>query len=156
MSKRRFPNNPAEHRMVRSLDKLAAYERFQELIMPEVIKDLEAGLTAEEIMKKYAHLAAAKLITTAVTGSEHKSTAAAKEILDRVQGKATERKEVTHKLDKLPDDQLDALLLTELEDMDSAPPKESAPKKKRGRPTKSASIAKKLRDNGSEKDSKTE
>lgn len=153
MSKRRFPNNPAEHRMVRSLDKLAAYERFQELIMPEVIKDLEAGLTSEEILKKYSHLAAARLVTTSITGSEHKATVAAKEILDRVSGKATEKREITHKLDKLPDDQLDALLLTELEDMDSAPPKaDSAPKKKRGRPTKAATIAKQMRDNGSSQD----
>jgi len=139
--------------MIRSLDKLAAYERFQELIMPEVIRDLEAGLTADEIMKKYAHLAAAKLITTAVTGSEQRSTAAAREILDRAHGKPTEKKEVTHKLDKLPDEQLDALLLTELEDMDSAPPKDTSAPKKRGRPSKAETLAKKMRENGSEENS---
>lgn len=142
--------NGSEHRMISALDKLKAYERFQELLLPTVIKDLEAGLTVDEILKKNAHLAAARLVSTAIAGEDAgKATAAAKEVLDRVQGKATERKEVTHKLDKLPDDQLDALLLTELEDMDSPPPKATgAPKKKRGRPTKGRAIQKSLQGPG--------
>lgn len=42
--------------------------------------------------------------------------AAVKELLDRLEGKVTEKKEVTHAMAKLKDEELDALVLTALDE----------------------------------------
>lgn len=72
-------------------------------------------MTAEEIFKKYeAHAAAAVVSALASPDSQ---LAASDKILNRTMGKPTEKKEVTHKLDQLSDEQLDALVQSELADV---------------------------------------
>lgn len=140
--------------MVNALDKMKAFEAFEALILPQLQADMAAGLTADQIYKKYEHLAAARAVSIVMTEKDNsKALNAAKDILDRAQGKAVEKKEVKHTLDKLPDEQLDALLLTELEDMGPGLPPAGrettpAPKKKRGRPTKSQRILDQMKKEG--------
>lgn len=143
MAKKPYHFNGSESRMVNALDKLKAFDEFESLILPQLRKDLKAGLTSEEIYKKYKHLAAARAVSITL-GEKDSSKAlnAVKEIFDRSEGKSTEKKEVTHRLDKLPDEQLDALLLTEMTEL---PPIEGKVKAKRGRPSKTDKIAKKAR-----------
>lgn len=113
--------NKTMDRMVRSLDKLALYEEFQEKILPALREDLRNGTGAEEILKKYQAFIAARGVTIALTELDSsKALSAIRDVLDRAGGKATEKKEVTHKLEKLPEEELDALLLTRMKEMDES------------------------------------
>lgn len=106
-----------EDATIRGIDELARYEAFKAEIAPQLQKDLENGLTAQEIFAKYKPYAAARTVTIALTEPDSgKAKAAAADILDRTDGKAKESKEVIHKLQNLPEDQLDALLLSKLGD----------------------------------------
>jgi gamma-glutamyl:cysteine ligase YbdK (ATP-grasp superfamily) len=94
---------------------------IREALLPELRADLASGLTAEQIYQKYQTLAAARsvqIVATEVDSS--KALAAVKDILDRSQGKAKERQEIEHRLGKLPETELDALLLTKLKRIEDA------------------------------------
>lgn len=100
---------------VRNLDELAMQEELFSGVLLGIRKDIKEGLSAEDILQKYAHIAAARVVTVALTDADSgKALAASKDILDRHLGKAREKKEITHKLDKVDEKQLDAILLTEL------------------------------------------
>ena len=100
----------------RSIDELAIYDEMMTGVLEGVRNDLRKGLSAEDILTKYSAVAAARIVTIASTDADSgKALAAGKDILDRVQGKAKERKEVSHKLEKIDAKQLDAILLSELD-----------------------------------------
>lgn len=100
----------------RNLDDLAIHDDLMGGLLGVIRDDLRAGLPAEDILEKYSSLAAARIATIAATDADSgKALAAAKDILDRSRGKAVERKQIHHKLDKVDSDQLDAILLTEIE-----------------------------------------
>jgi hypothetical protein len=62
-----------------------------------------------------AHVTA-RLVTEALTNADAtKAIAAIKELSDREWGKATEHKEIAHKLGRLEEKELDAILLSEIE-----------------------------------------
>lgn len=107
-----------ENRMARSLDRLADLESFAEMFLPAIRGDLKSGMSADEIYDKYKSIAAARVATIVVSEIDSsKALTAAKELLDRSGGKAAEKKEVTHKYERLKDEELDSLLLTEASDM---------------------------------------
>lgn len=112
---RKFENGLEANKMARNLDALAEFEQFQADVLPALRKDLAAGMSAEALYKKYQSMAAARNITIAATSqNEGTALAAIKDILDRAGGKAKERSEVTHKMQNVPDDQLDALIMSKL------------------------------------------
>jgi hypothetical protein len=79
-------------------------------------------MTAEELRNKYAALVQARVITEAVSDESARALTAAKDVLDRAHGKATEKKEITHRLQDLSDTELDALIMSEeaeLKDMET-------------------------------------
>lgn len=120
VKKQRRSYNGQERRTVAALDRLAAFEQFQEEILPALRQDLAAGKTAEELYKKYSALAAARSISVALGEADSaKAIAAVKDILDRDQGRAMERKQAEHKFAKVPDKELDAYLLTQLDELDT-------------------------------------
>lgn len=97
------------------LDRLALFEEFEKDILPQLKADLRRGLSASEIYAKYASMAAARQVSIALTDPQSSvAQAAAKDILDRDQGKAKEKVEITGKLQKMSDDDLDALLMSKL------------------------------------------
>lgn len=102
--------------MARKLDEREAYERFKEEVLPAIQKDLQKGFTAEELVQKYHALAMARNITIAINPKSQDSVAlaASKDILDRALGKAKERSEVTHRMQDVPEEQLNAALLTKM------------------------------------------
>ena len=107
-----------ENRMASNLDKLAEFEEFEAHILPALRKDLQSGMTAEEIMKKYQAVAAARLVSTAMGDADSsKGVSASKDILDRTLGKAKESKEIKHKFEDLPEDEIDSLLKSKLADL---------------------------------------
>ena len=104
-----------EDKMVKVLDQLDLFERLKKEIMPCIIKDLAKGFTAEELRNKYLAKIQAAQLTQALT--DPKAAAERKDVLDRSEGKATEKREITHRLKDLPEEELDALLLSEVGDM---------------------------------------
>lgn len=106
--------------MVRNLDQLAAFEEYQDEVLPKLREALKNGAKAEDIYQMAMGVAAARAVSIAVKEKDSsKALAAIKEIMDRTAGKATERKEVSHRLEKLPDEQLDSLLASKLDELES-------------------------------------
>lgn len=103
----------------RSLDELAIQDELWTGVLQSVRDDVRKGASAEELLSKYAQLAAARVVTIAATDADSgRALSAAKDILDRSQGKAVERKQIHHKLDKVDEQQLDAILLTEIDSLE--------------------------------------
>ena len=96
---------------------LIDFEDFRDTVLPAIRRDISAGLTAKQLREKYASLVQARLLTEALSGDSKTAITAAKDITDRQEGKATEKKEVMHKFDKMTDEELDAVLKSEQEDM---------------------------------------
>lgn len=96
------------------MDLLADFEG----LLPGLKAALRMGLSAEQIYAEFTSMAAARGVNIALTETDSaKALAAIKDVLDRTQGKATERQEHTHRLEQLPDEQLDALLKTKIQDV---------------------------------------
>jgi hypothetical protein len=103
----------------RSIDELAIYDEMLSGVLVGVREDIKSGLAADQIMAKYANIAAARTVTIALTDLESgKALAASKDILDRSLGKAVERKQIQHKLEKVDEKQLDAILITEISSLE--------------------------------------
>lgn len=104
-----------EHKMEKLIGELRAFEQFKEEVLPMLREDLAAGLDPEELRKKYAALAEARVITIALSDPDSgKALAAAKDLRDRAEGRAVERREVKHDLSELDDSQLEALIESNL------------------------------------------
>ena len=117
--RRRPRSNVIEHRMARAIDQLAEFEEFTQQVLPALRNDIQKGLSADEIYKKYTSLAAARNITIALTDQDSgKALTAIKDILDRTAGKPTERKEVKHTLEDASEEEIDAMLLSKLSKLD--------------------------------------
>lgn len=100
-----------------NLDKLAEFEEFEAHILPALRKDILSGMSGQEILDKYQAIAAARLVTTVMSDPDSsKAGTASKDILDRTLGKAKESKEIKHKFEDLPEDEIDSLLKSKLAD----------------------------------------
>lgn len=100
------------------IDDLMEFADFRQRILPAIRQDLSKGLSAAQLREKYASLVQARQLTEAVT-SENADTAlrAGQSILDRVEGKATEKREVKHTFENMTDEELDAVLRSEISDL---------------------------------------
>lgn len=116
-SNKRYRNgNKEQNRRNQLIDELEAFSNFKEEILPVLRKALSDGMKAEDIYKKFQAYAAARTVSiAAMEPDSSKALAAAKDIMDRAGGRATEKQEVTHKFDAVPDDQLDALIRSKLQ-----------------------------------------
>jgi hypothetical protein len=113
--KKRIRGESAQHQMARALDDMEEFHKFREELLPVLRQALTSGMTAEEIYTKFQAYAAARTVSIAATEIDSgKALAAIKDILDRTQGKAKERSEVTHRLANAPEEQLDALIMSKL------------------------------------------
>lgn len=92
------------------------FREYQSKVLKSVREDLLAGMTADQIFKKYEAHAAAALITSMVNPAT--VVAAAEKVLDRTQGKPTQKTETTHRLEKLKDSELDAFLSSRLKELE--------------------------------------
>jgi predicted RNA-binding protein len=122
VSRKRPKTNATENRLVSALDNLAEFEAFQDDVLPLLRQAIKEGWTREQIENhpKVEALIAARQLTIALREADSgKAMTAIKDFRDRKQGKAKESQEVTHKLEKLPDEQLDSLLLSKLKEMGS-------------------------------------
>jgi hypothetical protein len=102
----------------RTYEGLAKYDEFAETVLPAMQADIKNGATAESLREKYHAIVQATLISTALRDPDSaKRLAAGKDVLDRQEGKAKERIETTHKMGKVKAEDLRALLLTKLADI---------------------------------------
>lgn len=103
------------------IQQLIEFEKFKEEILPMLMEDIQKGTPPAEMRKKYQTYLAARQISVALTTPDPSiALQAIKDLSDRNEGRAVERRESTHKFENLPDDQLDAALnsqITELEDI---------------------------------------
>lgn len=106
--------NAMQDGQARSLDSLAEFESFREMFLPEIRRALMNGWTGERILKHFKPIMMARLVQLGAVGSENAALSAIKEIMDRTDGKAVQKTENIHKLGKLPDSELDAVLATKL------------------------------------------
>jgi hypothetical protein len=102
----------ADNYMAGLMDELEEFEEFKTQFLPLLRQDLKQGLSPEAIRDKYASLAQATVVAALANPDPKVRQAAAKDLLDRAEGMARQRIEQTHKLEKLPDDQLDAMILS--------------------------------------------
>lgn len=111
-----------QEKMARTVDTLADYEDYREKIAVWMRRDLQNGMSAKDIRKKYSAMVQARMTSIALTESDPgKAMAAGKDHLDREEGKAKETKELSHRLSDLPQEELASVLhssLTELRELE--------------------------------------
>lgn len=106
-----------QYKAAAMIDDLREFNQFREEILPVLRKALANGDDADTIYKRFQAYAAARAVSIAATEVDSgKALSAIKDILDRTQGRAKERTEVTHRLSSLPEEQLDSILLSKLKD----------------------------------------
>ena len=114
--KGRLASNKTEHVLVESLDELAEFREYRSNILKKFQTMLKKGKSSEEILKLAQKIAAARLGTIAATEVDSsRALAAIKDLLDRTQGRAVETKKVEHKFEKLSDDDLDAVIASQMD-----------------------------------------
>ena len=93
------------------MDELSEFEKFRETILPAIRKDISAGLSPDEIMTKYASIAAGRLVSRIAAHPDNAAgDRAAESILDRVIGKPTQKAEVTHRYADMSEEEIDAMI----------------------------------------------
>lgn len=106
-----------EANMVERLDELAMFEEYRATMLPKLRAQIERGASTKEILGTAQAAAVARLASMAVLEQDSKvALAAIKELLERTDGKVTENKKIVHAMEKLKDEELDAVLLTALEE----------------------------------------
>lgn len=111
LTKAQMKGNTVDEDMARNLDLLAGYDSYSEQVAPILRKAVEERWSVERIYKEFSSFIAARAITIALKEEDSgKALSALKEVLDRSQGKATERVETTHRLEKMADEDLDRML----------------------------------------------
>lgn len=106
-----------EMKQVKLHQELSQFEEYQ-TILKSIRKDIKNGMTEKQLQQKYAPLAQARIISEMLTNENGAAAlAAAKDLLDRVNGKATEKKEVSHRFADMSDTELDAVLKSEEADL---------------------------------------
>ena len=127
MSRRRLKNN-VENTMVRSLDALSAFEEYNSELLPFLRKAIEDGLSAEEIRanpKIQAALEARKISLALKSDNQAVALSAIRDIQDRTQGKAIEKRELKIAMENASDEALDAKLAELLGSSDDSEESES-------------------------------
>jgi hypothetical protein len=113
--RRRPIPNSTEHNAARALDALAEFQDFKDDVLDFLRIALKEGKGRDEIEKhpKVQALLAARQVTMALTEQDAaKALAAIKDLRDRTEGRAIERKEIRTKIEEAPDEALDARLKT--------------------------------------------
>lgn len=110
----------AESKLIKREDQIAAFEEFHTKLLPQLREAIASGKGAKEIFEEWAPLAAARIVNIAATEMDSaKALAAAEKIIHQALGKPTERKELTHKMESLSEEQLDALLMSRMKEIEA-------------------------------------
>lgn len=114
---KRKNRNSVEDKMISNLDSLAEFNEFQRTLLPIIkgaVKSKDAPKAILELARSYA---AARIALIMATDPDNKTAlAAAKDLLDRTEGKAVERRELRHSMANLKDEELDALVMSKIDE----------------------------------------
>lgn len=111
------PRQQTQQRLLDSLEHLTLFQRWQQEVLPRMEACFKAGKSAEDIYKAFASDAAARAVMIATTSPDAgKAMAAIVDILNRANGKPADQVKLEHKYEKLKDDELDALVLSVVND----------------------------------------
>ena len=106
--------------MAKNIDDLAEFEAFFNEVPRKLRELVLSGATPEDIRKATATLREARIAAIALTDPDAKTALAAiKDMTDRDEGKAKETKEISHRLGRLPEEEIDAVILSQLEDIEN-------------------------------------
>jgi hypothetical protein len=106
---------PETHATDEVVEQLELFEEFRRDILPMLQNDLKSKLSSKELRQKYQSYITARILSIALGDPDSaKALTAAKDALDRVEGKAKETIEQNHRFSDMKDEQLDALLLSKL------------------------------------------
>ncbi len=110
--------NPEEERMFRIIEELAQFEEWSKEV-PELLKRaILSGKSAPELYDQFDNVAAVRVVQILMTETDStKALAAAKDVLDRKYGRATEKKVIKHEFEDMPDEQINSILKGELADV---------------------------------------
>ena len=113
------PARTAEDHMATVLDELTFFQEFKAELLPDLRKLITGGAPTKEILERARALATARLASLAALETDSRTALVAiKELMDRLDGKATERKEIKHSMEQLRDEELDALVLTAMKEVE--------------------------------------
>ncbi len=93
------------------LDDLAIFEELRTTLIPALRDAVQRGASTEEMLMIGKSAALARLVSMAVLEAGG-NLGAIKELLDRTEGKVTDTKTITHRLDKMKGEEIDAYLLS--------------------------------------------
>lgn len=109
-----------DKKLAAAIDDLAEFEEFRATTLKAIRNDIKRGMSAAKIREKYTAILQGRLITDALTTDDPaKALAIAKDVIDRTEGRAQEKKEVTHRFKDMHEKELDALLKSEEEDLEA-------------------------------------
>ena len=100
------------------VDELKEFDKWRSEFLPLIRKDMLSQLPAQEILKKYKRIAAARLVMELVNPVARTAVSAAKDIMDRTEGRAKETVEHTHKYDNMSDSEITSHLKSLRQDVD--------------------------------------
>lgn len=102
--------------MARSIDDLAEFEEFRLNLLPMLRRMVLEDWSPERMRREVGPYMQARVVQMALLGDPGKisTLTAARDILDREEGKATQRAEVTHKYANMGKAELAALALQKL------------------------------------------
>jgi hypothetical protein len=107
---KRGRGRPKKSALADTAEELALFYKWRDELLPKLASLQAASVGPEDILKSFSNEAAARLVTLALTSKDQKiALAAMQDVLDRSQGKATQRTVVTNKFDNLKDEEIDAL-----------------------------------------------
>jgi hypothetical protein len=114
----RQKHDSAEEAMVRSLDDLALFDELIMSLLPKLRRMIAEGWSPDKIRREVGSYAQARMAHIALTGDARKATTlnAIKDMLDRHEGTATRKVEVTQKYAQMDKAELAALALQKLKD----------------------------------------
>ena len=107
-------NHKIHYNMANNVDRIAALQEIENTFGPAVRKALLDGKTDKQIMEQFKPIVGARLVTIATTGEDSVALAAGREILNRLEGTPVQKTEATHKFQRLPDEELDAIIESEV------------------------------------------
>lgn len=97
---------------------LKSFDQFRKDLLPALQQDVMDGMSPEDLRKKYLSYLTARTIQIGLTDtSALAALSAIRDVQDRTEGKPVETKHVINKYENLPDAQLDAALLSQMDDL---------------------------------------
>lgn len=91
-------------------EELALFYHWRDVLLPKLTALSKTGTKPEDMLAEFSSAAATRLITIALSSPDQKvSLSALQDVLDRAQGKATQKTIVEGKFARLKDEEIDAL-----------------------------------------------